>query len=72
MGIWLPIADAQALANAGRNLPHTEKEYEAKLRAPLYSLDMARTYNSMPELKQYLRKRWRALRAAPRSAPIEP
>lgn len=72
MGMWLPLADAQALADAQQRLPRTQKEYEAILRAPLYSLDMTHTYTSIAELKQYLMERWRAMRAVPSSAPTQP
>ncbi|WFD18135.1 hypothetical protein MCAP1_000347 [Malassezia caprae] len=72
MGIWLPLAEAQALADAGQRLPHTDEEYEEGLRKPLYSLDMSRTYNTVPEIKQYLLERWRSMRVAPLSAPTKP
>lgn len=70
--MWLPLAEAQALAQEGRRLPHTQEEYERVLRAPLYALDMSYTFETMPEVKQYLLKRWQAMWAAHPSAPPAP
>ncbi|PKI85872.1 hypothetical protein MVES_000357 [Malassezia vespertilionis] len=58
-GFWLSLGGAEKLAREKRtDLPYPPQHYESLLKGPLVSLENDTTFRVMPQVKQYLERRW--------------